>query len=235
MAACFECRNLRLHRETRKVTIKRLLLVVLACLPVLGCGTVIRPASYPQIQKYFQVVDARAALVLSKDIQGYTYKGNPSSMTGALQTYEFQLGGVLSEALKEGVSSAFANVTVLPQRPADVSGYDLVIAPRVANFDFAINDDGGLAKSFLFGAFGAAATGYSSDVMIRLQADVSDGKGRSLGIFSGNGQGSKPAGTFTWKMSDFNESAGAAVSTAVAKLVGEISTAYQKMRLKGPS
>jgi len=216
-------------------TIIRLVVMAFLCLPLLSCGTVIRPASYPQMPKYFKVADARAALVLSKDIQGYTYKGSPSSMTGALQTYEFQLGGVLSKALREGVSSAFANVTVLPQRPADASAYDLIIEPRVSAFDFAIGDDGGMAKSFLFGALGAAATGYNSNVIIRLQADVRDGKGKPIGVFSGNGHGTKPAGAFTWKMSDFNQSAGAAVSSAVAKLVGEISNAFQKMRLKTSS
>ncbi len=151
-------------------------------------------------------------------------------MTGSLQSYEFRLGNVISDALEASFKSAFHDVEVLSYPPNDTSSYDAIIRPKVASFEFAINDSGALVNSFLFGALGAAATSYSSDVMIRIEAEVRMPPQFNARNIVAEGYGRKGAGTFSWKGSDFNESSGRAVSEAVNRLVTKIAYAVGELR-----
>ncbi|MBF0247039.1 MAG: hypothetical protein HQL36_03045 [Alphaproteobacteria bacterium] len=188
-----------------------------------GCMmNAIHPSVQPTTALIGQQIPKKVALVLTDDFRNYVYRGQPSSLTAALQTYDFNLGTSLSTALEDSLPKAFVHVEVMDTAPGDPGSFDLIVQPNVGSFDFAVNDSGGITNSFWFGALGAAATSYSSDVMLGLEANVATPALQRDERISVQGFGRKGASTFSWRGSDFNESSGAAITDAVNKLVSKL-------------
>ncbi len=118
------------------------LLITIAILAILtGCAQVAtyNPSYTGETLSVQKQLPGKALIYLNKEDAEYSYKGNPTSLTGAATTLTVPLGEITYRIAKDVFGNLFEKGADHATNLNQVEDYEIVVEPKSVNYSYAYN------------------------------------------------------------------------------------------------